>query len=246
MNLKVINSNSAGNAYILEGKDTALLIECGVNFELIKKAIGFNLMKIAACAITHEHKDHCKSVNAVAQNGIPIAASVGTFEAMGFDRSMQDHPLGHISSAVVGGWIIRSFNIDHDAAEPIGFIFQHNDCGKVLFVTDTYILKYDFGIAFDHVIIEANYCEDLAEEWKRGKANHFIERRRLTNHMSYQTAMLTLSRLDLSRCKNIVLIHLSDGLTDEKRFKEDTENRFGIKTTVAAPDQSINFSINSF
>ena len=44
MRLKIINSNSTGNAYILqpdEGK--SLLIECGVQFDKIQKALNFNL-----------------------------------------------------------------------------------------------------------------------------------------------------------------------------------------------------------
>jgi hypothetical protein len=57
--------------------------------------------------------------------------------------------------------------------------------------------------------------------------------------MSFQTALLTLKTLDLSECKQIILIHLSDGYTDEKRFIQDTEKAFGIPTICADKNQVI-------
>lgn len=246
MNLKVINSNSKGNAYILEGSDSALLIECGVNFNEIKKAIDFNIMKIDLCTLSHNHGDHAKAFKQVQQNGIQIVASTGTFEALKIGQEARDIEIKHGQSRTFKEWTITAFNVNHDVKEPLGFIIEHKDCGKVLFVTDTNLLKYSFPFPFDNIIIESNYCEELAEEWKKGKANQFIERRRLSNHMSYQTALLTLSKLDLSQCKNIVLIHLSDGLTDEKRFKKETEQRFGIPTTIAAPNVSVDFSLKPY
>jgi phosphoribosyl 1,2-cyclic phosphodiesterase len=231
------------------------LIECGVKFSEIKEAIGFNVSKIDACIVTHEHGDHAKAIKEVQSNGIPIVASTGTFKACGTSDlvNLLDCRVAHgcifltpIKKYQEHGWQIKAFKVDHDAAEPLGFIIEHPDCGKVLFVTDTYVLRYKFPYKLDHIIIEANYCEELAEEWRQSKGNNFVEGRRLKNHMSFQTALLTLSKMDLSNCKNIVLIHLSDGLTDEKRFKQETEERFGIPTTVAAPKVQVNFSLNPY
>ena len=60
MKLKVLSSNSSGNAYILEDKDEILLIECGVSFKKIKEGINFDLNKVVGVLISHEHKDHSK------------------------------------------------------------------------------------------------------------------------------------------------------------------------------------------
>jgi phosphoribosyl 1,2-cyclic phosphodiesterase len=246
MILKVINSNSSGNCYILESDSSALLIECGVKFDRIKQAIDFKLNKIDACIVSHEHGDHSMSFNEVLRSGIPVIASEGTKRALNVKELVPS--LRHGWSYGCKGWKISAFNVDHDAAEPLGFIIEHPECGRVLFVTDTYILRYKFEQPFDHVIIEANYCEDLSDDWKEysGKGNDFVEGRRLKNHMSFQTAIKTLERMDLSQCKNIVLIHLSDGLTDSKRFKQATEQAFGIPTTVAIPGANINFGIKPY
>ncbi|TEB41564.1 MBL fold metallo-hydrolase, partial [Flavobacterium circumlabens] len=70
MKLKVISTGSIGNAYILETENEALLIECGVNILDIKKALDFNYHKVVGCIVTHEHQDHCKSINEVMELGI--------------------------------------------------------------------------------------------------------------------------------------------------------------------------------
>lgn len=58
MKLKVIGSGSSGNCYILESDNEALVIEAGLPFMEVKKALNFNIMKIKAVIITHIHSDH--------------------------------------------------------------------------------------------------------------------------------------------------------------------------------------------
>ena len=66
MQFIAINSNSNGNAYILQSSTgEALIVECGVRFEKIKEALGFNLSAVSGCLVTHEHQDHCKAVKEV-------------------------------------------------------------------------------------------------------------------------------------------------------------------------------------
>ena len=46
MKLKVLGSSSAGNCYILESDTEALIIEAGLPFMEVKKALNFNVRKI--------------------------------------------------------------------------------------------------------------------------------------------------------------------------------------------------------
>ena len=55
MKLKVISTGSIGNSYLLESNTDTLIIECGVLFKDIKKALNFDLKSVAGCLITHEH-----------------------------------------------------------------------------------------------------------------------------------------------------------------------------------------------
>lgn len=246
MDLIVIGSNSKGNSYILNGRNSALLIECGMPYSDIQKAINFNVEKIELALVSHEHMDHSKSMQKVLEAGIPIASSKGTFEACKISENQNVIILSHGKKMQYKDWTISAFSVEHDAAEPLGFIIEHVDCGRVLFLTDTYMLKYNLG-AFDHVIIEANYSQKIVDKLREGKKhNQFLEKRRLTAHMSFETTLLTLQRLDLTNCKSIVLIHLSDIMTDEKEFVKQCESMFGVETYCANKGNEFNFSKSIF
>lgn len=55
MLLKILGSGSSGNGYILETDSEVLLLEAGIPVKEMKKAIGWNVMKICGCLISHEH-----------------------------------------------------------------------------------------------------------------------------------------------------------------------------------------------
>jgi phosphoribosyl 1,2-cyclic phosphodiesterase len=231
MRINIISSGSKGNAYIIEKNNTALLVECGVKFGEIQKAVGFDLLRIKACLVSHEHGDHSKAWKQVVGAGIPMYASAGTYDALKVGLEDRQKALYHAHRSNYTGFTIRSFKANHDAKEPLNFIIN-----RVLFITDNYKLQFNLSaFKFTCIMIEANYCEELI----KGKADDFVNKRRFRSHMSFQTALLTLKTLDLSECKQIILIHLSDGYTDEKRFIQDTEKAFGIPTICADKNQVI-------
>lgn len=229
MKVTVVGTGSKGNCYILEENGRALLIECGVPFKEIQAALNFDLLKVDACIISHEHKDHCKSLKQVAGAGIPICASKGTFDALGVSFEMRDVIAKHSKNFWVNAWSIYPFSVEHDAKEPFCFMIQTPGDKWVLFITDTYKVKWDFKLFdFDLIMIEANYDEDMIQ----GKSD-IVNKRRLRSHFSIQNAIDYLGKLDLSETKQIMLIHLSDGVSDERKFKQLTEAAFGIPTVVA-------------
>lgn len=242
MKAKIIGSSSKGNAYLLESEEDALLIECGVKFESIVEAVNFNIGKINACLITHEHGDHCLASKKIEGCGINIISGRKTLDYLGIKGT----PIISGQRIGVKNFNIIAFNVQHNAVEPFGFIVTHPEMGNLLFVTDTNVLKYEIPIKFNHIFIEANYCEKLRESKLEKYGRDFVEKRRINTHMSLQTAHLTLSKMDLSECRNIVLIHLSDGSTDSKRFKEETEQKFGVPVTIADNGIEVNLSLNQF
>lgn len=56
MKIHILSSGSKGNAYLIEKNESCLLLECGVNFNTIKEAVNFNLLKIKAVLVSHEHQ----------------------------------------------------------------------------------------------------------------------------------------------------------------------------------------------
>lgn len=237
MKLKIISSGSIGNAYILESQNSALLIECGVKVDEIKKAIYHNVFKIKGVIVSHAHLDHSKSMNQVSQLGIPLFASTDTFNHMKTPGELRYGVLKNGQQKQVSEFKISSFDASHDIST-LGFIIEAGS-EKVFFLTDSYKLIWNLSSwKFTCVMIEANYCEEIV----KSKPESFINKRRLRSHMSIQTAILTLEKMDLSQCRNIVLLHLSDGVSSEKQFKEMTEQRFGIPVTIATNNQILNLN----
>lgn len=241
LSIKVLGSSSKGNCYLIGDENDAILLECGLNFKDIKKGVGYNLHAIKACIVTHNHGDHIKGYKGVLESGIPLYCSKGTAVAVGLTPEHY-RTLSHGVTKVINGWFsIKPFTVDHDVPEPLGFIIEANG-KRILFVTDTYILRYDFkNWDFDCIMMEANYCEKIAKEIRKNKGDDYVNKRRLKQHMSFQTAVKTLEKLNLQNTSQIVLIHLSDGMTDAKRFVKVVQERFGIPTEIAVPELKIQF-----
>jgi phosphoribosyl 1,2-cyclic phosphodiesterase len=234
MQLKIINSNSAGNAYILQSYEgEALLIECGVHFDKIKQAMNFDLSRIVACIVTHEHGDHAKSIKHVMAAGIDVYASSGTHTACGTIINHRAKITFSADKFKCGGFSVKSFKTEHDVKEPLGFLIHHAECGTVLFLTDSYYCEYTFK-GLNNIIIEANYCQKILDGRLAAGVNpRFLRDRVIESHMSLSTCKDLLKANDLSQVNNIVLIHLSDGNSDAKRFEAEVQEVTGKTVHVA-------------
>ena len=91
MELKILGSSSKGNCYLLDNGKEALMIECGIAFKNVQKAVDFDITRIKACIISHEHGDHAKHVKRCLDAMIPCYMSDGTRNALG----LASHPLAH-------------------------------------------------------------------------------------------------------------------------------------------------------
>ncbi|QYS85444.1 MBL fold metallo-hydrolase [Flavobacterium oreochromis] len=246
MKLKVIGSGSKGNAYILENENEALLIEAGVNIKEIKQAFDFDLSKLKGCIVTHEHLDHAKAMHDVMQLGIDVYASKGTLKARNLLNEKRANILTPKESVEIGGFKILPFDVKHDASEPLGFLIDHPDCGKTLFLTDTYYCKYLFK-GLSNIIIEANYSKEIINQ-KYGPESEmeFLRNRILKSHMSLANCKETLKANDLRQVNNIVLIHLSDSNSDEKQFVKEINELTQKNVTAAVNGLEINFNKTPF
>lgn len=234
MSIKVLASGSSGNCYLLETEKETLIIECGIRYRDILKGLNFDLNKVVGCLISHEHGDHSKAINEIMNAGIDVYMSVGTKEGIDF-KSSATHRINivkHGKRYKIGGFDVVPFNVEHDVSEPLGFLLQHKELGRILFATDTYYLRNTF-INVDHILIECNYSEDILEEIPPYRV------RVLKSHMSLETLKETLKTWDLSRTKDITLIHISEGNGEPKRFRKEIEELTGIKTYGAIPGLEI-------
>lgn len=241
MDLQVIGTGSKGNAYVLRNEDEALLIECGMKIEAIKKALDFDLSKVVGCIVTHEHGDHAKSILDIILLGIDVYATEGTFRRTMFaEKSHREKVIKDRQKFKIGGFTILPFKVMHDAVEPVGFLINHKDMGNCLFLTDTFYSPFKFA-NLNQIIIETNFShENLSTDMT------FLRNRILNSHLSLENAVEICKVNDMSKVNNIVLIHLSDTNSNEKVFKETMENATGKKITVASNNITIPFGLRPF
>lgn len=224
--ITVIASGSKGNCYRITDGSTPLLLECGITFREIQYGLGFRLSEIEGCLVTHEHKDHSKAMNDIMRAGIDIYTSKGTAEAVG----ASGHRIKHIEAKwqfSIGTWTILPFDVQHDVAEPLGFLLVNQLGEKLLFATDTYYIKYRFD-GLTHIMVECNYDpEVLRHNVEVGLVPSDLKNRLLKSHMSLDNAKEFLKANDLSKVQEIHLIHLSDGNSNEERFKKEIKELTG-------------------
>jgi phosphoribosyl 1,2-cyclic phosphodiesterase len=164
------------------------------------------------------------------QAGVDVYASAGTLATLG----VRD---GHRAKTVlgkypcdVGTWRVTPFRAVHDAAEPLGFVLDSTATReRLLYSGDTcYIRPKVPGMT--HVLIECN------NDWRSirdGDASYAEKRRIVRNHMSLETVKGFLRANDLSRLREVYLLHLSDRHSDEARFRAEVQALTGVPVYVA-------------
>lgn len=244
MELTVLGSSSKGNCYVLQNDTEALVIECGVSLKEVKKAVNFNISKIVGVLVSHEHGDHAKYVNDFLDARINVRLSHGTMKKIVSPYRSGFLPLLCENGCKfnLGNFTILPFDVEHDAAEPLGFLIFHPETGNVLFATDTYFLRYKFQ-GLNNILIECNYRIDLLmKNIEAGRIPAALRDRTLQSHMSFQTCKETLLANDLTKVNNIILIHLSDGNSNAEEFSNDIHRATGKTTHVA--DKGMKIKLN--
>jgi phosphoribosyl 1,2-cyclic phosphodiesterase len=243
MNLKVLSSSSKGNSYILESPTGSLLIEAGIPWKNILQGLEYDIREVVGCLCTHEHKDHSKAILDVAKAGIDVYTSQGTIDALGLSHYRLNAVEGKEQFSV-GDFTIVSFDTEHDAQDPRGFLIQYTKTGeKLLFITDSYYSKYKFR-DINYLMIECNYIKDtLDANIANGYVDEAMKRRLLESHFSLEHVKDFLRANDLSQCRKIILLHLSDANSDAKRMIQEIEGMTGIETVVADAGLELELSL---
>lgn len=236
MKIHILHSGSSGNCYCVEIDHTVFLIDCGLSVNSIKKKLwerNYRLSDITACLVSHEHIDHIKAAQFLVDMGVDVYTSQGTIDAVGL-KGHRVHAVSPVDVPVkIGSVFIRPFAVEHDAREPLAFLVISEITGeRLLYITDTMFFQYQIS-GITHLMIEANYDPDIiAENAVSGRVNAARVKRTINNHMSIETALLTLERIDRSRLKEVWLLHLSnDNAADD--FKRRVQELCGCEVYVA-------------
>lgn len=245
MRLNVLGSDSNGNCYVLQNDKEALIIEAGVRFSEVKKALKWQLSKVVGAVITHEHNDHAKYVRDFVSNGITVLALPSVFRAKGIDSLSFRKEIEPMHGYIVGSFRVFAMPVCHDVP-CVGFTIEHEDMGRMLFVTDTMMLEYRVP-GLNHILLEANYAEDILDaKIEAGSVPLSMKPRLIHSHMEIETTKGILRANDLSGVNEIVLIHLSNGNSDERRFVREVQETSGKPVYAAVAGLELNLSINPY
>ena len=238
MRLYVVSTGSKANCYVLSADNgESVILDAGVPIKKVLPHIP-DVHKVVACMVTHEHSDHARAIRDFTLRGIPIIASKGTLDAFGMNGKGYEE----LKPVKLNSFTIMPFAVQHDAAEPFGFLIRYNPTGEtVLYATDTYYLKYTFPNT-NYWIIECNFCDSLID----GETDAALRNRLKESHMSLNRLCDTLKANDLSQTAKIVLVHLSDKRSDETRMVQTVTDTTEIETIAADADMDIDLNLTPF
>jgi len=221
------HSSSAANLYTLLSGNSILLLEAGVKAKAARKTIGYGLSAVDGCLITHSHGDHAKGAVDFMGAGVDCFMTRETADAIG----ATGHHLRIIEPLVqfqVGIWTILPFPTEHDAPGSVGYLISDGK-EKCLFITDSYFCRYRFnGVSI--FAVECNYSDETISP----DLHPTRKQRLLESHFSLKNVVDFLKASDLTKCREIHLLHLSDENSDAELFKTTVQAATGVPVYVAA------------
>jgi phosphoribosyl 1,2-cyclic phosphodiesterase len=220
MNIICHASGSTGNLYTIQDCQTKLMIEAGLPIKEINRLTNYSISSYDACLITHRHLDHCKGAEDLERYGIEVQ--------YGSEFKQNGNPV------LFGGnnpFEVKAFPVPH-TVPCFGFIIRHAKSGETcVFMTDLSYCPAPFSFSPTIIMAECNYADDLIPSDCAREDSIFGA------HMSLDTCIKTLQANDLTKTREIWLLHLSSSHSDEARFVREVQEAIGVPT-YAAPAYS--------
>ena len=159
--------------------------------------------------------DHSKSLNDFKAMGIPILApylgnscksmNMGEFTVKPFDLTTID-----------GSW--THTNADGSECPCYGFLIIHKEMGRMLYITDTELIKWRFK-DINHILLGVNYDKELVDSENHSKNNHIFR-----GHLEIGTACDFVKANYSDSLQNVIMCHLSSENADKDLFVDKMKN----------------------
>ena len=230
MTLKCINSGSSGNCYILTSDSgETLILDCGIPIKEIKKGLNWNIKDVVGVLCTHQHSDHNKSLKDFINMGIPVFAPYLSLESMKMETEFNIRMFD--LTTIDGNW--THTHADGTPCPIFGFLITHKEMGRMLYVTDTNLIKWKFK-GINHILLGTNYDKDLVNVDNKSKANHVFR-----GHLSIDTACEFVKANYSDGLQNVIMCHLSRENADSDSFIEKMKKvACGANVDAAAAGKS--------
>ena len=236
MKIHCIGSSSSGNCYVIESLGQYLIVELGCNFKEVLKEVGYDLASIAGCLVSHVHRDHAAYVQKALEYQIPV---------YGNEDVVEKYPYVHLLTQdyrySIGKFKVQCIKVPHNAL-CYSFIIKCPSGEKILFATD--LSKFNYKVSgCDVIMMEANYDEDIIyESLARGE----VVRSQSENHLEIKDCLEAVERCVDTNTQLIILLHLSDRYSDEKRFQKMVNEATGKRVVVAHAGQVYEINESDF
>ena len=217
MRFAVLGSGSGGNSAIVECGKIRLMIDAGLSAKQLNLRLGqlgIAPASLTGILLTHEHSDHVGGLRVfLKQCPLPVFATGATAKIVresGVDGAKWK-TFDAAQTFVIGDVEVRSFTIQHDAVDPVGFVIGHasrrlgfvSDAGHVTrSMTDS--LRDLHGL-----YVEANYDDGMLEADR--KRPWPIKQRISSRHGHLSNDQVTSLIRDIAHAElcRVVLGHLS-------------------------------------
>lgn len=221
--LKLLYSGSEGNAALLTGGETSVLIDAGRSCRALTAALlkaGSAPERLAAIFLTHEHRDHTAALEVfLSHHPMPVYVAGASAERLlsrgGEALRACAVPMPPLFTVSVGELTLSSFPTSHDSAYSVGYriaISAEDGVRFVGYATDLGVVTpaVEEGLlGCEAVVIEANHDEEMlmtgpypAELKRRIASRH--------GHLSNSDCAVLAARLAAAGTSRFLLAHLSE------------------------------------
>jgi phosphoribosyl 1,2-cyclic phosphodiesterase len=213
--ISVLASSSRGNATVISGGGTHVLVDTGISALRIRKGLqecGLCVASLSGIFFTHEHQDHVCGLGVLSKKD-----QLHLYCSRYLARDLR----GMAPSAVftylepgqvvqVGNMKVTPFCLSHDAADPLGYIFECEG-SRLGYVTDTGIIMRNMPellAGVQGLYLESNYDPDMLAN--SGRPLELI--RRISGrwgHLSNEQACDFIRAIGHQGLQHLVLAHIS-------------------------------------
>ena len=201
MEITCLGTGSLGNCYLIKTDGSSILLDAGVPLNKVLRLTNLNNLSFAF--ISHEHKDHSKEMKNLVSKGVQVLDG-------GITKKWQKHQINKNFSGNC-----YTFGVNHGDTICNGLIIETKE-DTILYITDFNLCKWNLSMfQFTSIIVECNYVEDNVSQ---AMIDSDIKiKRQINTHMGLGGLETFLDTLNLTKCKEIILIHQS---TDTRLFDE--------------------------
>lgn len=232
--LRCLGSSSSGNCFLLESQSEVLILDLGLDWKSVMKAIDYRLERVVGAVVTHRHGDHSYLIPKMLKYCIPVYSCSDV--AGRYDEVVCLQPK---TKYKIGNFIVQPLLVEHDV-ENYAYIISNEGFGKLVYAVDC--VQFPYKIAnTNHWVIEANHDEEIIID---NMCDNIATQSASENHLSISQTIEVLNNNLCDATRTIVLSHLSDGNSNASDFLLRTQEALGFDNVFIA-DKGVEIEINN-